>query len=435
MSPPRALATELFGAALAAVDPEAILRRLFTVEGRHLLMHDPGGDAPLRLRLPLRLLGAGKAVGRMALGCHSQLAADDCGGALIVSDGNAVSIPNVEVFTAGHPLPDARGAAATQRLLELAQQRHEGDTLCLISGGASSLLVAPRPPLSLADKIATTGLLLRCGADISELNTVRKHLSQVKGGGLLRRLNCATVTLAISDVVGDSSALIGSGPTVADPSTFHDTVAVLDRYRLKESLPPTVVALVDRGCRGLEAETLKPDEPLAQGSRYRIIASNRHALIAAAAAARRHGWVTEIEPQPLLGDTTAAAQAFAQRLLSWSAQGRRVCVLAGGETTVSVRGAGRGGRNQEFALALVPLLAGARVTVLSAGTDGVDGPTDAAGAYVDGDSAARAVARGLSWQAALDANDSHSFFSELGDLLRCGPTGTNVTDIKIALIH
>jgi glycerate 2-kinase len=288
----------------------------------------------------------------------------------------------------------------------------------------------------LADKIALTRQLLESGASIDEFNTVRKHLSEIKGGGLLRAAQAPMVGLLISDVVGDAPSTIGSGPAAADPTTFADAQAILRRYGLLRRVPRSVRELLEAGLAGRVPDTVKPGSLDARRCRNFVVGSNRVALDGAAKAARAAGWTVRLETEPIVGDTTAAAAQFAARLraLARATAGAPLCVLAGGETTVRVHGTGRGGRNQEFALALAEAIAGTAIVVLSAGTDGIDGPTDAAGAFVDGTTLARATERGLGAAAALAANDSHTFFAALGDLLRCGPTGTNVMDIKIALL-
>lgn len=418
------------------MDPGPLVAGLIHRDRTRALVELPGRP-PLSLRLPLLVLGAGKAAARMALGCSTAVGADQVHGAVIVNDGAAVELPTIDVHAASHPLPDQRGMEATARLLDLAAAPQAGDTLCLISGGASSLLVSPRPPITLQDKVHTTQLLLACGADISEINPVRKHLSLVKGGGLLRKLGRSTVTLAISDVIGDSESVIGSGPTVADPTTFAEAHAVFERYQLYDRLPDNVAALIKSGLAGREAETLKPSDSIARQSTFGVVASNRMALEAAAAAARQKGWRTIVEPAPLQGDTTQAAQSFGSRILQVQRENRSgssLCVLAGGETTVLLRGNGHGGRNQEFALAMVDTLAGSDIVVLSGGTDGIDGPTDAAGALVDGGTHDLAIQRGIDPQTALADNDAYTFFDRLGGLIRIGPTGTNVMDVKIALL-
>ena len=373
----------------------------------------------------------------MAAGCENVLGSKNVSGEVLIADGCGVELRSVTVTEAGHPLPDARGEGGAHRLLDLITRTQSGGLLCLISGGASSLLVCPAPPVTLDDKIRTTQLLLQCGADINELNTVRKHLSIVKGGGLLRQARVPMVGLLISDVVGDDSGTIGSGPTAADDTGFADAWAVLQRYELVNRVPTTVATRLKDGTEGRVADTVKPGSPAASRCHNVVIGSNHTALAAAATAARARGWEVVIESEPLVGDTTVAARDFGVRLrqlVRRAPHGPPLCVLAGGETTVHVTGSGRGGRNQEFALALVNDLAGEEMVVLSAGTDGIDGSTDAAGAFVDGTTLERARRSGVDPDAMLADNDSYNFFSQLGGLFHCGPTGTNVMDVKIALV-
>jgi glycerate 2-kinase len=422
----------VFRAALDAVDPSQLVAAHLGVDGAEVLV-----DTLARWPRPTLVVGAGKAAARMAAGCEAVLGPEHVHGEVIVADGCGVALRSIAVSEAGHPLPDLRGAHATLRLLERVERTTAGGILCLISGGASSLLVCPRPPLTLPEKIATTQLLLDCGAEIHELNTVRKHLSDVKGGGLLRRARRRVATLMISDVVGNDCTIIGSGPTTPDPTTFADASAILERYGLADRVPPAAATLLRDGIAGRVAETLKPDDPAAAHGASLVVGSNRRALDGAAARARAHGWTVQVRDEPLTGDTRAAAEAFGAQirvLAGTRARSAPVCLLAGGETTVRVMGKGRGGRNQEFALMLVEQLAGEDVVVLSAGSDGIDGPTDAAGAFIDGTTLQRARERGLDPRAALADNDSYGFFAALGDLYRCGPTGTNVSDLKIALI-
>jgi hydroxypyruvate reductase len=279
-------------------------------------------------------------------------------------------------------------------------------------------------------------LLLASGATIDEINAVRKHLSEVKGGGLLGWMSARpVVSLILSDVVGDDPAVIGSGPTAADPTTFADALCILERYGVERQVPPPVRDLIERGRRGEVVETVKPGDPRLAGVFNLLIGTNRTALDGASRAARRLGYRTAVSERPLSGDTTAEAHAWIAEV---KAEMKRLgpgpaCVLAGGETTVAVQGRGKGGRNQEFALALAEPLSGSGIVVLSAGTDGIDGPTDAAGARVDGTTLDRARAAGLDPGACLLDNDSYSFFAALDDLFSPGPTGTNVMDIKIAI--
>ena len=381
------------------------------------------------------VVGAGKAAAGMAAACEAVLKADSVSGLVVTADGCRVPLSAIAVAEAGHPVPDARGLNATRQVCELVGTANTA-ILCLISGGASSLLVQPRAPVTLDDKIAVNQLLLASGADIAEVNTVRKHLSTVKGGGLVRIARGRPLTaLILSDVVGDDPSVIGSGPAAPDPTTYGDAEAVLKRFDLELKAPESVRDLLARGIGGRLSETIKPGDRVADGVVNLVVGSNRTALAAAAKEAQRLGYEVVPTAAPLAGDTAAAARRWMGLIREERRRGdaRPRCFLAGGETTVVVRGPGRGGRNQQFALALVEEIGQCPVSLLSAGTDGIDGPTDAAGAFVDGSTFARAAARGLDPAAALQANDSYTFFKELGDLFVRGPTGTNVMDVKIAI--
>jgi glycerate 2-kinase len=431
----RAEAGRIFRAAIAAVDPTRLVIDHLSVHGRTVRV-DAGGQCVEQWDAPTLVIGAGKAAARMASGCEQVLGSERTRGEVIVADGCGSELASIRVSEAGHPLPDTRGEAAARRLVACMRQPGAGGILCLISGGASSLLVSPRPPLTLRDKIRTTQLLLECGADINELNMVRKHLSAVKGGGLLRFARAPMAALLISDVPGDDPNTIGSGPTAPDPTTFAQAWAVMERYDLQERAPPATIALLRSGRDGQIPETVKPQEPDAGRCRNVIVGTNRTALRGAAREAHSAGWAVDIDTQVLAGDTTEVARQFGSRLRHWvrgAGDRHPRCLLAGGETTVRVQGTGRGGRNQEFALALAAEIKGDELVVLSAGTDGIDGPTDAAGAFVDGGTLQRAAQRQLDHTAALANNDSYPFFAQLDDLFRCGPTATNVMDIKIAL--
>ncbi|MBP1686125.1 MAG: glycerate 2-kinase [Deltaproteobacteria bacterium] len=430
----RAEATAIFRAAVAAVDPTRLVLDYFhryPAAGPGAQDMRPGHDQLGNVLV----VGAGKAAARMALACERIFGAERVRGEVVVADGCAVNLDSVVVTAAGHPLPDTRGEQATRRIVDSLRTQQSDRIICLVSGGASSLLVYPHAPVTLEDKTATTKLLLESGADIHAVNTVRKHLSAVKGGGLLRQARSPILALLLSDVIGDAPSTIGSGPTAPDDTTFADAWDVLLRYQLKTRVPPAVVQVLRDGMAGRVPETVKPGDSAAARGQNTVIGSNHTALDGAAAAARKRGWCVVIEDCPLSGDTTVAAQRFAARIRELSARledRKPLCILAGGETTVHVRGSGRGGRNQEFAL--VAALAGISGTLLSAGTDGIDGPTDAAGAFVDETTLRRAQACHLNLGAALESNDSYAAFSCLGDLFRCGATGTNVMDIKIALV-
>lgn len=422
---------------MAAVAPEILIRRHVAAGDGVAVLRGADGSASRRLPLPVTVAGAGKAAARMALGCEVVLGAEAVSGLVITADGCEERLASVTCLAAGHPLPDERGLAASRRLLEIVRAAR-GAVLFLLSGGASSLLVLPRPPLGLDDEIEVARLLLESGADITEFNCVRKHLSLVKGGGLLRAAPAAVHTLVLSDVVGDDLAVIGSGPTVADPTTFADALAVLRRYDLLDAAPPRVLRLLEAGARGEVEETLAPEDPEAARGTAQIVGSNAIALEAAATAGRGQDLRVRRLTPPLTGDVRVAARRLAaeirREVAAACSSGRRHLLLSGGETTVRVTGGGRGGRNQELALALAEEIRDLPVAVLCAGSDGVDGPTDAAGAFADGTTAARAASLGLDIGSYLAANDSYSFFDRLGDLFRPGPTGTNVADLQLAAV-
>ena len=429
----RLLLELLFRAGIAAVEPAALVARRVRRVGKQLAVE----GAPASWGGPTVVVGAGKASARMAAAVAGVIGRDLAGGLVVAPRGPREEIPGIAVRSGGHPLPSDEGEQSTRALIWLLQERPEAAVVALISGGASSLLIRPIPPLVLADLIATNEALLASGARIHEINTVRKHLDNVKGGGLIRIARGRPfVTLILSDVIGDDPVTIGSGPTCADPTTFADAVDVVERYQLRRSLPPAVIRLLEAGTRGELPETLKPGAEELAGVVNLVIGSNRDALEAAAVAARRAGYEPVIADEPLVGDTMEAAQKFAGWVLRrGEVANRPLCLLAGGETTVRLGASpGRGGRNQEFGLACARAFDGRSINLLSAGTDGVDGPTDAAGAWVDGSTLERARRLGLDAAAALAGHDSYAFFDALGDLFRPGPTGTNVMDIKIALI-
>lgn len=437
----RAHLQDLFWAAVRAVDPRQLIRRMVQVE-RAQLQIIQGGTGTQVQTFPLLgrviVIGAGKGAGLLAQELASVLGGRLAGGVVVIPRGQTAELHGVAVVHGEHPLPGPGSVAGAEQIAALLAQKHPSDVICFcLTGGASSLLVSPASGLSLDDKLAVNRLLLTCGADIHAINTVRKHLSRIKGGGLARWAFPATlVSFILSDVVGDDLSTIGSGPTVPDSSTFHDALAVLEGYDLLERVPSSVLTRLRQGCAGALPETPKPGDAVFTHVHNLLIGSNRLALNAAAAAAQRLGFTTQILDEPLSGDTTEAGRDFA-RILHTLLQTCKapLCVLAGGETTVRVTGQGEGGRNQEFALVVAQELHRvAGWALLSAGTDGVDGPTDAAGAFVDSRSIDRATARGLDPLAALRENDTYPFFAALGDLFTPGPTGTNVMDMKIALL-
>jgi glycerate 2-kinase len=384
------------------------------------------------------LLAVGKAASAMAAAAEKVLGGRLDQG-LVVDIRSAVPLKRSRRLLAGHPLPDARGLRAGREVLRLCAGLESGDTLLvLLSGGASALLPAPAGSLTLAQKAATTQLLLRAGAPIAEMNAVRKHLSQLKGGGLARAAAPARVlTLVLSDVVGDDLSTIASGPTVADPTTYAQALEILSRRRLLSRVPAAVRRHLEQGRRHLLPETPKPGDPVLLRAHAEVVGSLRQSLAAAEAEARRRGFRTTLLTASLEGEAREVGRVLASILEEQAARARQpLCLLAGGETTVTVRGAGRGGRNQELAVAAIRGLAAATGNVLLAtlATDGIDGPTGAAGGVADASSLRRAAARGLPGpEAFLEASDSHALLSALGDLIVTGPSGTNVADLTLML--
>jgi hydroxypyruvate reductase len=392
----------------------------------------------------LIVLAAGKAAGAMTETAErhylqamagAAIAENRLTGLAVTRYGYARPTRLVAMVEAGHPLPDEAGIAGTERALALAAEAGKDDlVLVLLSGGASANWIAPAAGLTLAEKQAVTSALLRSGADIGEINCVRKHLSRIKGGRLARRAAPARlVTLAISDVPGDDPAVIGSGPTVPDPTTLADARAIVGKYRL--DLPPAATrALADP-----VNESPKPGDGIFAATRYKIVARPADALAAAQACAQAAGYECVLLGDRLQGEAREVAAEHARLARNISAQGRRVAILSGGELTVTLRGGGRGGPNQEYALALAIHLEGTGgIAALAADTDGTDGgsgrPDDPAGAFVDATTLLRARGLGLDPAAFLADNDSTGFFNAIGDLFRPGPTFTNVTDFRAIVV-
>ena len=429
-------ALECWRAAVDAVNPGRLVTARLCRRDDTLCLGAPGAGVTARHAGPVLVVGAGKAARGMAEAAARAAGAALRGGIMIVPHGSdLLPIGGVAIAAGAHPVPDAAGEAATRQLLE-AVAAADGSTLVLVvlAGGASALLVAPALGLDLRDKQEVTRGLLAAGADIVALNTVRKHCSREKGGGLLRAAARAAGvwTLLLSDVVGDDPATIGSGPTVADPTTFADAAGVLTRFLAPEDVPPAVRRHVERGVGGRVPETVKPGDPVLLQTRTVVVGGNRDAVGAAARAAERRGYSTTVLPEAFSGDAAGAGRAIVARLAA-SPRDRPQAIVAGGETTVRVVPDGRGGRCQQLALAAAIALAGEPAVLLAAGTDGVDGPTDAAGACVDGETAERARARGFDPEAGLARTDSHPLLEAAGDLVRTGPTGTNVADVVVAL--
>ena len=433
-------ALEIFQAALRAVDPvDAILQHV-RMEGESLLI----GERRLELKNfdKILVVGAGKADAPMAQAVESLLGERVSDGVIVVKDGHGLPLQRVRVHEASHPVPDERGLRGAEEILSLLSGAGERDLIiCLLSGGGSALLVGPAEGVSLKDKQKVTQLLLASGASIHEINTVRKHLSQVKGGGLAHAAHPATlVSLILSDVIGDDLDAIASGPTVPDSTTFPQAEQVLRRYGIWDQVPKSVRVYIEKGVKGEKAETPKPGDLSFQRDTWELVGTNLQALKAAKKEAERLGYQTIILSGMMEGETREVAKAHAAIAKEVLSSGNPIappaCVLSGGETTVTLQGDGKGGRNTEFALASAIALEGVEnVVVLSGGTDGTDGPTDAAGAFADGKTVTRARERDLDPIDYLQRNDSYTFFETLGSLVITGPTRTNVMDVCVMLVR
>ncbi len=437
-TPARSLALTVAAEAVAAVTPERLMAQHLRLDGdvvvtgrRRLALHGR----------PVWVLGAGKASAPMAVAVERVLGPERiAGGAVISHDVAMVPRPaRVRVLQGSHPVPDDRSAAATQELLALAGDIPPGDVvLWLLSGGASALLLAPAEGLTLDDKRATTQALLRSGATIDEMNTMRKHLSAVKGGQFARRLQGRrVVTLAVSDIISGRLDMIGSGPTLPDPTTYDQALAVVAQYGLQRAIPQDALLHLQEGAAGDQPETPKPGDPCFRGSSFTLLANPAMAARQAVAAARRQG-VRQVAvlTDELAGEAQDAARFLGGVLRYRACTARRTEVLVvAGETTVTVRGTGQGGRNQELAAALVTELAGLpNCTVACVATDGQDYVPGAAGALVDGGSLAEALRRGVDLAALLANNDAYALHQALGTLIEGAPTGTNVCDLVVCVI-
>ena len=444
-NPAGAKISQVLLAALQAVEPGAAVARNLERDGGLLISGGRSFDLDLVKRV--FIVGAGKAGSPMLQAALRILGERVDESLVIVKEGSltwsgSATIPmKARLVEAGHPLPDRRGVANTQVILDLlAGATAEDLVICLISGGGSALLTAPVEGVTLEDLQTLTGQLLRCGASIDEINTLRKHLDRVKGGGLARAASPAQLlTLVLSDVVGSPLDVIASGPTTPDPSTFADCLGILEKYDLSEQIPAAIAAHLQKGAAGLAAETPKPGDPLFEHTHSVVIASNVEAAQAGLAQAAELGYHTQLLTTSLVGEASQAGHYLAALTRKVSAGQhaihRPACLVAGGETTVTLQGHGLGGRNSELALAAVDGLAGLRSTFLiTLATDGGDGPTDAAGAVVSGETLARAETLRMDPQAYLDENDSYTFFDRLGDLLKTGPTQTNVNDLTFIFV-
>jgi hydroxypyruvate reductase len=434
----RETAREIFLSAVQAVAPERLIHS--NVHRQRDILKVVEKTFSLSQFERIIVVGGGKASGAMAAALEEILFDKIAEGVIVVKHGHTVPLKRVRLVEAGHPLPDGNGVQGANEILRLLSETTERDLVfCLLSGGGSALLPAFQEGISLEDAQRTFHLLLSCGARIQEMNIVRKHLSRIGGGQLARAAFPATiVALVLSDVVGDSLETIASGPTVSDSSTFAEAVAVIEHYGLSEKLPPAVWNHLRKGVAGKIPETPKADDDIFSRTHTHIVGNNASALRAAAEKATSLGYTVEVFSSCLEGESREVACDFVQRACELQRDqefAKPLCLLAGGETTVTLKGNGLGGRNQEFALsAAIALDSIEGITVLSCGTDGTDGPTDAAGAVADGATCKRARDFSLNAADCLERNDSYHFFKALGDLVITGPTLTNVMDIVVGIV-
>ena len=437
-SPIRPLLRKLIVRGLDAVDARRAVERAISRNGDDLVIGRRRYD--LRRYERVVVLGAGKATALMAQAVEQRLGPRLEGGLVVVKYDHVVPTRRIIVAEAGHPVPDRSGQRAAARLCAIAEELGRRDLLIvLLSGGASSLLPVPVSGITLADKQRTTQELLRCGASIREINTIRKHLSRIKGGRLAELTKATIVTLILSDVLGDDLSAIASGPTVPDPTTYQGAVAILKRYRIWRAVPQRVRRHLDRGCQGIASETPKPDSPLFRRIHHHIVGNNTAAVMAVACAAREAGLRTLVHTTALTEEASEKGKQFGALAKTIVQMGtplqRPCCVVAGGETTVTVTGKGAGGRAQEFAVAAALEIAGlANVWVVAIGTDGTDGPTDAAGAVIDGHTVTRAQRLSVDLKGALQRHNTYPALKRLDQLIVTGPTGTNVNDLYLLLV-
>jgi glycerate 2-kinase len=433
-------ASEIFNAGLKAADPYQAIRRSVNIDEQGILTVD---DRTYDLNRYDRIfvIGAGKASSPMAEALEDLLGSRITEGTITTKYGHGLPLRTITITEAGHPVPDENGYAGTEHILRLLERSDEQTLIfCLISGGGSALMPLPVSGLTLDDKQKTTQALLVCGATIHEINTIRKHISAVKGGRLAKAAYPGTlISLILSDVIGDDLDVIASGPTVPDMSTYADCMEIINKYDFVDKIPSDVIAYIKRGDSGKESETPKPGDPVFNKTQAAIIGSSSLSINAAKGKADILGYNTLILSSFIEGETKDVARVHTaiikEILKSGNPVNKPACIISGGETTVTIHGSGLGGRNMEFALAAALEIDGLDgVLVLSGGTDGTDGPTDAAGAYANGSTVKRSLEQGLSALEYLRNNDSYHFFKALGDLVMTGPTMTNVMDLRILLV-
>ena len=429
---------QLFEAGLQAADPALAIRRTLKRKNEALWVRKQRYS--LKRFKRIMVVGAGKASGRMAQAVERQLGNKVVDGMVVVKDGHGCSTATIQVHEARHPIPDKRGEYAARSILTFVQSLEPEDLLIvLVSGGASSLLPLPARGVSLSDKQATTNLLLRSGATIQEINTVRKHLSAIKGGQLAASTQATVIGLIMSDVLGDELGVIGSGLTASDPTTFSDAQYILQQYHLWSTVPSSVRTRIREGARGKIVETPKSNAPIFTRVQNEIIGNNELAIANVAQKAKQLGFRSLVLTTMLQGEAAEGGRflgAVAQKVYhSGRPVARPACLIVGGEPTVTMTGKRRGGRVQELVLSTAQAIAGLpAVYVAGIGTDGTDGSTDMAGAVADGQTMNRAQKLGLNPAQALFEHDSYQFFCKAGGHIVTGPTGTNVNDLYVLLV-
>ncbi|MGB2690913.1 MAG: glycerate kinase [Thermodesulfobacteriota bacterium] len=432
-------ARAIFDAGLKAVDPINAVKNHFKRNGNTLKVQHKEYDVAAYENI--YVIGMGKAAAAMAKAVEEILGDQLTSGIVNVKYGHTVPLSKIKINEAAHPVPDSAGLKGSQEIIDLLKKSGEKDlVICLISGGGSALLPLPAGHLTLEDKQTVTKSLLECGADIHEINSIRKQISAVKGGRLAEHIYPSTlISLILSDVIGDDLDVIASGPTVADTHTFHDCKNIIQKYKLDQRVPKSVIEYIEKGCRGEIEDTPKPDSSIFNLTQNAIVGSNMLAVSAAKEKAEELGYNSLILSTFIHGETEEVAKVHSAIAKEIASSGNPInkpaCIISGGETTVTIEGKGEGGRNQEFVLAAAIDIEGLDNTIiLSGGTDGNDGPTDAAGAIADGTTISRANDLGLDAYKYLCENNSYNYFKPIGDLLITGPTNTNVMDLRIILV-
>ncbi|MFC1511955.1 glycerate kinase, partial [Candidatus Latescibacterota bacterium] len=420
-------------------DPYYCIMKTFSVTETAIVIGDTVYD---RVAYPkVMVIGGGKASARMGQALEEILGDRINGGWINTKDGHSLPLNYITVHECSHPVPDERGVEGTRKIIDILEQADKQTlVICVLSGGGSALMPAPAEGISLAEKQEVTKLLLAAGADIVEINTIRKHMSLIKGGGMARyAFPAALHMLILSDVIGDPLDSIASGPAVADPGTFADCIEICMRYSILDKLPENVRSRFENGAAGKIPDTPKSGDKFLETAVNMLIGNNRMSVTAAEETAKKHGFNTLVLSSYFQGEAAQLGNFFSAIAFEIEKTGDPIpapaCIIGGGETTVTIRGTGMGGRNQEMALAAAMWLDGKKnVAFLSGGTDGTDGPTDAAGGVVDGDTVARLTEKGLSAEAYIANNDSYNCLKAVNGLIMTGPTGTNVMDIQILLV-